>query len=193
MQRLCCALLLLSLCCLIGCQQSDPVRYYRNGNADYAQGHDEEAIAEFSKAIKLNPNYINAYINRGTAFCRNGRYYDAIVDFDHVMQKEPNNARALANLAAQYHLQQYGAALIHTRRALELDSKLTYARFNLGLIYATEENWDAAQREYARALLYGDQNTVNASIEQLQMALIASPQSVALKKALHLLQNFPSR
>jgi tetratricopeptide (TPR) repeat protein len=185
---------LLLLCWLGGCQSGNPVDHNHNGDLALREGQEDQAIAEYSKAIELNPRYTRAYINRGVAFVKKKDYGRAITDEDQALQIEPNNAYALANLAAaQYHVQKYVDALDNTKKALEMNSNLIVARFNLGLIYATMENWDAAQREYEKALKTNDKQALEGSIEQVQLALEGRPESVALKKALDMLQKADSR
>ena len=46
--------------------------YYNRGSAYGNQGNYAAAIADFTKAIQINPQDANAYINRGLAYCNSG-------------------------------------------------------------------------------------------------------------------------
>ncbi|MBR4153482.1 MAG: tetratricopeptide repeat protein [Selenomonadaceae bacterium] len=52
----------------------------KRGDTYYKQGKYEQAIQEYDKAIELNPNYINAYINRSFAYGELGEYRLSIID-----------------------------------------------------------------------------------------------------------------
>jgi tetratricopeptide (TPR) repeat protein len=44
-------------------------------------GDKQRAIADFERAIRLNPSYAEAYYNRGNAHSEFGKKQDAIADF----------------------------------------------------------------------------------------------------------------
>jgi Flp pilus assembly protein TadD len=50
----------------------------------------EEAIADFTKAIELNPNDAAAYLNRGVAYSAHGNMVAAIADFRHCLKLQPD-------------------------------------------------------------------------------------------------------
>ena len=52
----------------------------------------EDALADYNKAIELNPNYSNAYNNRGATKNNLKQYVKAIEDFDKAIElTELNN------------------------------------------------------------------------------------------------------
>ena len=54
---------------------------FNRGNAHVRQGEFDQAVAEYTAAIELNPQYIIAYRNRGNAYRRQGEYERAIADY----------------------------------------------------------------------------------------------------------------
>jgi tetratricopeptide (TPR) repeat protein len=57
--------------------------FHSTGNTYFEQRELEEAVLSYSKAIKLNPNYTRAYLNRALALFMLGRTEEARQDFDH--------------------------------------------------------------------------------------------------------------
>ena len=71
--------------------------FFDRGNEYLDQDDLDRAIAEFDKAIQLNPNLTGAYHNRGYAFGMKGDLDRAISDLDKAIQLDPNYALAYSN------------------------------------------------------------------------------------------------
>jgi regulator of sirC expression with transglutaminase-like and TPR domain len=54
-----------------------------------------EAIADYSKAIQLEPTNIFALVDRGTAYARQSKPKSALMDLNRAVQLEPTSAHAL--------------------------------------------------------------------------------------------------
>ena len=54
----------------------------------------EEAIASYNRALELNPDLAEAWISKGIALYRLGKFEEAIVCFEKAIELEPNNERA---------------------------------------------------------------------------------------------------
>lgn len=68
---------------------------YNNRGVVYSDRREyENAIADFSKAIELDPNYAIAYNNRGLAHHGRGEYARAIADFAKATELDSKNACA---------------------------------------------------------------------------------------------------
>ena len=80
-------ILFLLLLCLAGYGSE---AYINRGNAYGQKGASEKAIADFTEAIRLNPNYAAAYNNRGLAYGQNGASATAITDFTEPLRLNPN-------------------------------------------------------------------------------------------------------
>lgn len=57
----------------------------------------EKAIADYTKAIDLNPQYAEAYNNRGNAYCAEGEDRQALNDYNKAINLNPNYATAYGN------------------------------------------------------------------------------------------------
>ena len=60
----------------------------------------EEAIADYDEAIRLKPDYAQAYYNRGNAKGRLERHEEAIADYDEAIRLKPDHAQAYYNRGA---------------------------------------------------------------------------------------------
>jgi tetratricopeptide (TPR) repeat protein len=75
------------------------LKRHRRGHLRFRKGDYDWAIADFTQAIRLDPNYAKAYISRGGAYHNGKRDYDrAIADFETALRLDPNNATARNNL-----------------------------------------------------------------------------------------------
>jgi tetratricopeptide (TPR) repeat protein len=60
------------------------------------------AIANYSKAIKINPKFVKAYNNRGIAYTFKKQWNLAIADFSKAIEFDPKNGKAYHNRAIVY-------------------------------------------------------------------------------------------
>ena len=63
----------------------------KKGNDFRDRGDDDKAIASFTEAIRLDPNLVVPYHNRGRAYLDNDKYDKAIEDFTEVIRLNPDN------------------------------------------------------------------------------------------------------
>ena len=81
---------------------NDAIEFETRGIA-YSYGGDyNSAIAAYSIAISLNPNYDGFYNNRGLAYYNKGDYNRAITDYTKAIEIDPNNALAYYNRGLAY-------------------------------------------------------------------------------------------
>jgi tetratricopeptide (TPR) repeat protein len=116
---------------------------FNNGIEYGSQGKDDEAIAEFSKAIKINPNDAEAYNNRGVAYKHKGNLEQAILDYNKAIEIDSNFTKAYNNRGNAYLMKgNYDQAISDYSKAIEVnpyytsDDKAYYSRsvayFNKG-------------------------------------------------------------
>lgn len=125
-------LFLLILFLLTGCSSSG--NYYRSGKKNFVAGNYEVAADNFSKAIAINPNRSEYYIDYGMSLIALGQYEEAIELFDTVYRDKnikiirENNKRIYRGKGiAYYYLKQYQKAIEQFDQALQIDelTKLT--------------------------------------------------------------------
>ena len=131
--------------------------YVLLGEAHSQQGDFDNALAQFNKAIELDPRVPNAHTSAGLLHLRVGNLHDAVRHFRAELQLRPKDARTRYHLA--YALQLQGnseEAMQHLRETLRLDPGSADARYLLG-----------------KALLDGGDAT--AAVEQLQASIRLAP------------------
>jgi len=94
---------------------------YNRGTTHLAEGQYDQAIDCFSKAIKRQEQFPEAYCNRGTAYYETHRYDEAIRDFDRAIELRPEFSEAYYNRAmVYYYKKQYDSALNDFKKAQSL-------------------------------------------------------------------------
>ncbi len=98
------------------------VVHCEKGDSYQDKGQWDKAIAEYNKAIELNPEYAEAYYNRGTAYAQGkGQFDQAISDFTKAIELNPKHAKAYNNRGITYYkLDQSDHACDDFQKACEL-------------------------------------------------------------------------
>jgi len=111
------------------------------------------AIKDYSRAIRLNPDYTNAYFNRGIANYNLKDYKGAIEDYNIVIEFKPDFASAFNNRGlAKANLKDYKGAIEDYSRAIELNPDYADAYSNRGLAKNDLKDNKGAGSDYSRAI-----------------------------------------
>lgn len=94
----------------IVCDVADHAAYYTRGATYFRLELHNRAIADFSAALRLKPDFVEALNDRGGAWGALGEYRLALSDFDAVLALRPNDQRAAANRALA--MERLGATLL---------------------------------------------------------------------------------
>ena len=123
--------------------------YFLWGNAKHKTGNYRGAIADYTAAIRLKPDYFLAYGNRGNAKARLEQYFDAITDYDMVIKLKPDSSKAYNGRgAAKANLGQHSAAISDYDIAIRLEPDDATAYYNRGLAKANLGQHSAAIADY---------------------------------------------
>jgi tetratricopeptide (TPR) repeat protein len=88
----------------------------------------QKALDDFSHSIKLKPDYLKAYANRGKLFLELGRYDDASNDLKKVLETDSQNFEVITNLAiAKADMGKHDEAIKLYQSAIHLQPKLVEA------------------------------------------------------------------
>jgi tetratricopeptide (TPR) repeat protein len=72
------------------------------GKTFFDMGHTPEAIADYTKAIEIDPKFSEAYINRGAAYGKSGKSELALADFNKGIELDPKAANGYFNRSLLY-------------------------------------------------------------------------------------------
>ena len=150
--------------------------YKNNADEDY-----DRAIEDYNKAIALDPNYADAYNNRGAVYAKNSLikalldknknpriadvyknnadedYDRAIEDYNKAIALDPNYALAYARRGSAYDNKgQYDRAIEDYNKAIALDPNYAAAYNNRGLAYYKKGNMGRAISDFQKACDMGD-------------------------------------
>jgi tetratricopeptide (TPR) repeat protein len=85
----------------------------------------EEAIKAYDKAIEINPEYLEAWNNKGVALSKINKSEEAIKAYDKEIEIDQNNSLAWYNRACIYSLiNNKDKAICDLKEAVELDRSL---------------------------------------------------------------------
>lgn len=116
-------------------QQSAAVSLFR-GVTNGCKEKWAEAIAEYNKAIEIEPRYAMLYISRGNIYAHKGRYAKAIFDFTKAIEVNPKDAEAYNNRGNAYaNKGQYHPAITDQNRPVEINPRLAIAYVDRGLVH----------------------------------------------------------
>jgi tetratricopeptide (TPR) repeat protein len=128
--------------------------HFLRGNIHVASTAEyDAALADYTRALALNPDYYEAYTNRGHTYYVMAEYDFALADYLHALSLEPNAAEVYYNLGiAEHALQDYSAALAAYAAALDLDPQYVAAYNARGDTYYDMSLYRMALADYSQAL-----------------------------------------
>jgi tetratricopeptide (TPR) repeat protein len=94
------------------------------------------AMSDFSQAIGLDPNYADAFDDRGNVYLKTGENERALADYNRAMALKPNTALYFNNRGYTYYkMSDLDRALADLNRAISLDPKIPRAYVNRALVH----------------------------------------------------------
>jgi tetratricopeptide (TPR) repeat protein len=153
------------------------------------------AIYCYNEAIRLNSQYVYAYVNRGAIHNKLNQFRTAIIDFNKSIEIEPNLTVAYINRGiSKTALKKYEQAIDDFNKALEIDPTIEPSRVycGRGIAYASKGDYEHALVDFNKALeidpnyaaaytnrgsLYLDKGKYDNAISDCTKALDIDPKS----------------
>ena len=164
---------------------------FRRGFRAAKEGRLQEAVEEYTEAIRMNPGYASAYNNRGNLYRELNEYQKALDDYNKAIELDPEDPNAYFTRGLLYHkLNECQEALEDFNQALELGPDHPDCYYSRGSLYyklnehqkaledfskAIERNPDDPDCYYSRGLLYHELNEYQKALEDYNKALELDP------------------
>ena len=116
-------------------------------------------IHNLSEVIRLNPENITAYLNRGYVYWRQYYHHEAIADYDEAIRLDPENTIAYNNRGGVYRdIGDYDKAIADYDEAIRLEPEDATAYNNRGYAYGEKGDYDKAIADYDEAIRLDPEN-----------------------------------
>jgi tetratricopeptide (TPR) repeat protein len=149
---------------------------YKKGIDLMANEKLDDAVRSFELAIRIDPNYVDAWIKKGYALFHLSEYPIAISSYDRALEIDINNSEAwnLKGLA-YYKMKNYDQAIRSCEKAIDIDPNDAMSWYNkacyLTLVGKVDEGMDALKRSIEIDISYAkkavrDRDFENARAEE---------------------------
>ena len=114
-----------------------PEEHYERGKSYVDNGDYKQAIREYTNAIQLKPDYIEAYQERGDANTKTGDYDGAIADYSEAIRLYPDSPSPYLSRGFAYQLKRdFDRAVADYELAIKLKPDFMEAYYWSGVAYA---------------------------------------------------------
>jgi len=126
---------------------------YEKGRACLDKHDNDGAIAAFTEVIRLDPQSVDAYCNRGCAYGQKGDWDKAIADYTEAIRLGPKNALATFGRGTAYlYKAEHDKAIIDLTEAIRVKPDYAEAYYNRGAAYNAKGQQDKAIADYTEAI-----------------------------------------
>lgn len=126
--------------------------YYNRGIGYEGTNQLALALSDYNSAIRLDPNYADAFDNRGNTYFKTGDNQRAIADFDRAIEIKPDFALAFSNRGYVYYSTgQYDQAIQDLDRSITLDASRGRSFVNRALVRIAKHDCAGAAEDYVKA------------------------------------------
>lgn len=113
----------------------------------------DPALAQFDRAVRLDPGYLEAYINRGRLLQSVKRYEDAATNYREGLKRIKNDPTLLGGLGESfYRIGQKDSALVYLRRALDNGNDMPGTFEICGTLEFEQKHLAQAEKHFRQAV-----------------------------------------
>lgn len=119
-----------------------------------AEGKNDQALAHYLSALKINPLYDKAHYNLAMAFKEQGNIEASFKHFQETLLSNPNFPDAHNNIGIilEKYFKKYDEAIYHYEQELKIVPNNPGTHFNLGIALAIKGNLKEAAEHFRRAI-----------------------------------------
>lgn len=134
------------------------------GNVYFQKREYAKAVEEFTRAIEINHEYVEAFYNRGLAYYELRLYYKAIVDFDMVLMLAPQVREAYYHRGLAYsRVNKLKLALADVKKAAEMGDEKALAALKSGELTDRMEK-ERSRQANIQSLINDKQNVYGRTV-----------------------------
>ena len=136
--------------------------YLKRSNVYWQLGDNDNALADVSLLIKINPEVPEAYVRRGFLYRNNFRDPDqALIDFFNAIELDSNNIEAYGSRASTYYtMGEYEKALADYNKMIDIDPKDAYSYWMRGDLYRSIGEYDKAMADFNQSIEIDHKNFI---------------------------------
>ena len=150
------------------------------GESYLNSGEIKISIADFSFAIKKDPNFLAAYKNRAKAYFKDGSYGLAIEDLSKAISIDPNDAKTYFDRGNAYDsLGQIDLAIKDYSKAISITPKYNEAYYKRGVGYIKMKKYELALNDLETSYKLGNNEANKFEIGNKDLALWRKSQQQA--------------
>jgi Flp pilus assembly protein TadD len=127
--------------------------YFQKAFSEENQKAYKDAIKDYTEAIRANPDYADAYGNRGWSYLQLGLCEKAIMDLSEAIRLKSDNADFYFNRGSAYFdLKQYENAVSDYLEVIRLKPDYAEAYSNIGILYLHLKQYERAITDFTEAI-----------------------------------------
>jgi tetratricopeptide (TPR) repeat protein len=145
--------------------------YYLRGRCYHDLKNNKDALADYAKAIEMDPHYMAPYLYRGYCLSEMEKYTEAMADFNEAVKIQPGNFEPYTGVAGCYYgLKKWDEAQATYLKAMELGNDKASTYYALGRLNLDKGDYRAAVDWFRKQLAINpkdDREYLNKALQLL--------------------------